>query len=110
MAQLRMRRTSEHQHQSYQTQLFPHIQLPKASPALASFKALFAGEKLAKGSVLSLAIGKGGKLTVSFSGKSKACIASAPLCTALLQVYLGAEPVVPSAKAQVQAELAAKLK
>jgi hypothetical protein len=50
----------------------------------AELKALFAGEKLAKGSVLSLAIGKGGKLTVSFAGKAKACIASAPLCTALL--------------------------
>jgi len=83
--------------------------VPKGLPALAAFQALFEKEKLVKGSVVSLAVAKG-KLTVSIGGAEKACIASAPLCTALLSVYLGQDAVVPSAKAQVLAELTARTK
>jgi hypothetical protein len=42
--------------------------------------------------------------------QEKASLASAPLITALQEIYLGAATVVPAAKAQVAAELAARLK
>ncbi len=88
---------------------FAASQLGKASPALAAFKAAFAGAKLERGSVVSLSSSKGGKLRVVVNGKQTPVIAAPELCTALWDIYLGSDPVVPEAKQAFGAALAAKL-
>lgn len=85
------------------------LQLGRASPALEAFKDAFKGAKLNRGSVVNLCCSKGGRLSVSVDGRAAKPILSAPLCSALFDVYLGKDPVVPEAKAAFGAALAAVL-
>ncbi len=88
---------------------FPRLQLGKASPALKAFKAAFAGATIARGTVITLSAGRGGKLTPVVAGAPKPAIASPELCRALFDIYLGSNPVSLSAKESFGAALAAAL-
>jgi hypothetical protein len=111
-------------------------QLGKASPALAAFKAAFAGASINRGTVVTLSAAKGGKLTCNVSvradaptshagqfilrrqppalpdcvaGKAQKPIASPELCRALFDIYLGKDPVAPAAKAALGEALAKRI-
>jgi hypothetical protein len=84
-------------------------QLGKASPALAAFKAAFAGAALTRGSVVTLSASRGGALTACVAGAAKPPIASPELCRALFDIYLGKDPVAPAAKEAFGVALAQRL-
>jgi len=84
-------------------------QLGKASPALAAFKAAFAGASINRGTVVTLSAAKGGKLTCVVAGKAQKRIASPELCRALFDIYLGKDPVAPAAKAALGEALAKRI-
>jgi len=83
--------------------------LGKASPALAAFKAAFAGAFITRGTVVTLAVQRGGKLSCCVAGKAAKPIASPELCRALFDIYLGRDPVAPAAKAAFGEALAKRI-
>lgn len=83
--------------------------LGAGSPALAAFRAAFAGAKLTKGSVVTLAAARGGALRVVVAGRAAPPIAAPALCRAVFDIYLGSEPPAPEAKKALGAKLVAAL-
>ena len=72
--------------------------LGKESADLKTFQSYFAGANFASGVVVTFSAHQG-KLTTTIGGKQMGTLDSKPLAKALFEIYLGADPVAPSAKA-----------
>ena len=80
--------------------------LGKENAALKAFQKLFSAAEFSNGAVVTMSANRG-KLCVGIGGKQVGTIDSAPLVRALFDIYLGKDPVSPSAKRDFGARVAA---
>lgn len=92
-----------------QERLEPRLAKAGEKGSLDAFKKLFDDVSFKKGSEV-VFVEEGGKLVTKVDGKTKGTIASPSLCGALFDIYLGADPVAPEAKASFGKSIASILK
>jgi hypothetical protein len=78
------------------------------SKSLKTFESYFENVKFAKGTSLTFCADHG-KLRTLIKGKEIGVIDDKTMCAALLEVYLGKDPVVPGAKQSLGEKLAASV-